>query len=240
MELRRQFLKGRRNTGLKRQFLGGKSFLSRSVLFSLVFCFISLPLSVSAAEDISLQEKLEGLNPQAKIAYLRYLLQEEGPDRDVYFQMGVYFQESSARDSALFYYRRCIQLDSSFVKAYVNMGVLFDVGGNISKAIEMYHKALDINEDDVLALSHAAFLHFQLGNYPIAQRYLLHALEVGQDSPQPHFYLAVFFWENKIYREAFVEWNKVIELAPESFLADRARENINILQSIFDFKDSYN
>ncbi len=210
-----------------------KLFLCRPVLLIFLFSLILLPVMAGGDDEISLREKLEGLNPRARIAYLRYLLREEGADPEVYFQMGVHFQEVSVNDSALYYYRRCIEADSLFFKAYVNMGVLYDQEGRVGKAVEMYQQALGIDQNDVLALSHAAFLHFRLKNYSTSSNYINRALELDPNSAQAHFYLAVMFWENRIYREAFREWSKVIELAPQSFLADRARENITILQSVF-------
>jgi cytochrome c-type biogenesis protein CcmH/NrfG len=56
------------------------------------------------------------------------------------------------------------------------------------------------------------------------------ALAIDSLDPQPHYYLAIFFWESGMFRESLVEWEKVVSCAPGSDLAGKARENIAILQ----------
>lgn len=184
-------------------------------------------------QDVSgmtLAEELKGLEPGPRIAYTRHLIREGRDDAEVFFQLAVAYHESSLPDSAIRYYGEAVGRDPDHFKSYVNLGVLYDDRGDLHKAEKNFLAAVRVNPDDVLANSHLAFMIFQQKRYDRAWVFLSKALELAPDHPQPMFYLAIFFWENKMFREALREWEKVVDVAPGSYLADRARENIVLLQ----------
>jgi tetratricopeptide (TPR) repeat protein len=202
-------------------------------------CLLAISLSVSApacplaaapsAQD-SLAQVLDGLAPGPRIAYLEYLLETRRDDPEVYFQLGVAFHEEEKTDSALFYYAKAAEISPHFSKAYVNMGVIFDGQNKRGEALRMFDLAIEANPNDLLAHAHAAFALFDAGEYEAADAQISKAIAIDSLAPQPHFYLAIFFWESGMFKESLVEWEKVVSYAPESDLAARAKENITILQ----------
>ncbi len=184
-----------------------------------------------SGEDIPLGAQLEGLAPDARIAYLRYLIRSGNEEADTYFQLGVAFHEIGEPDSAEVYYLKAIESSPDLSKAYVNLAVLFDEQGRKTAALAKFDQAIAINPDDLLALSHAAMMHFRLKHYDRSSDYIRRALAVDASSPQPHFYLAIFFWESGMYREAIREWQTVVDLDPESALAESAKKNITLVQN---------
>jgi tetratricopeptide (TPR) repeat protein len=182
---------------------------------------------------IPLAKAIEGLAPAPRIAYLEYLLKTETSDPEVYFQLGLAFYDAEKPDSALFYYAKAVALDPALSKAYVNMGVILDDQHRQSEATRMFEKAAEVNPRDVLAHAHAAYLLFDAGEYDGAWAHLSKALAIDSLDPQPHFYLAIFFWESGVFRESLVEFEKVVSLAPGSYLAKKAEENITVLQESF-------
>lgn len=192
---------------------------------------ILAPSSPRAGEEIPLSEQLGGLDPGARLAYVRHLISEGRDDAEVFFQAAVAFHEMGEVDSALHYYSYTIVKDPMSYKAYVNKGVLLDDMGDYPGALESFASAVAVKPDDVLAHSHLSFLLFENGDYHGAWSHLSKALEIDPEHPQVRFYLAIFFWESRIYREAIREWEKVIELEPDGFLAAKARENIVMLQN---------
>lgn len=220
-----------------RDALSGREYMMRfTVLLLASFILmegIGLPGAVSAQDEpMPLAEQLEGLEPGPRIAYLKHLLATGDGRAEVYFQLGVAFHEGSQPDSAITYYEKAIRTDPDSYKAFVNLGVLYDEKGEIATALENFSKAVHIKPRDVLANSHMAYLLFRKNVYDRAWEHLAIALEEGADHPQPHFYLAIFFWESRIFREAMVEWEKVVALSPDSYLAAKARENIMMMQSV--------
>jgi len=175
--------------------------------------------------------QMEGLAPEARIAYLRFLLGSGKKDAAAYFQLGVAFHESAEPDSAEYYYLQAIEVSPDLSKAYVNLAVLYDDQGKTTAALGKFEEAIAVNPEDLLALSHAALMHFQINHYSRASDYISRAIAADPDHPQPHFYLAIFFWESGMYREAVREWSMVVDLDPESQLAKRARENITLVQN---------
>ena len=149
---------------------------------------------------LSLAVQLDGLPPEARIAYLKYLISQGREDAEVSFQLAVSFHESGQADSAITWYDTTVK------------------------------RAVDLAPDNLLANSHLAFMLFRRREFESAWEYLSHALAIDPDHPQPHFYLAIFFWENRMYKEALEEWEKVTALDPDSYLGKKAEENIVILQ----------
>jgi tetratricopeptide (TPR) repeat protein len=200
-------------------------------------CFLLLagrqPVPSTATADtaaVTLSKELEGLAPEPRIAYLRYLLETRRDDPEVYFQLGVAFQEEDKGDSALHYYEKSVELDRRNSKAYVNMGVVLDAEHKPQDALQMFEQAIRVNPRDLLAQAHAASVLFDLADYESAWAHLSKALAIDSLDPQPHFDLAIFFWESGMYRESLVEWEKVVSLAPGSYLARKAEENINLIE----------
>lgn len=183
--------------------------------------------------DTALGRELEGLLPGPRIAYLSHLIQAGRADAEVYFQLGVAFQEAGKPDSAIYHYARSAALDTSCSKAYVNWGVALDEQGKSAEALGLFRRAVGANPNDLLAHAHAAFILFEERSYEPARQHLARAFAIDSLHPQPHFYLAVFFWESGMYREALKEWEQVARLAPGSYLASKARENMtHLLQAM--------
>ena len=184
-----------------------------------------------SAEEIPLSRQLEGLGPVPRLAYLRHLMGQGRRDAEVMFQAAVAFHEMGETDSALYYYDRAIEIDPSHFKSHVNKGVLYDDEGDYARAIKSFATATTLNPDDILAHSHLAFLLHQNGDHRAAWDHLEAALEIDPTHPQPRFYLAIFFWDAKMFLEAMREWETVMDLEPDGFLAAKARENIVMLQN---------
>jgi len=213
--------------------LSGRSLSICVVTIFIYFAFLGTARSENEGKKIvPLGEQLKGLDPYSKIAYLRYLVRSDSLNAEVFFQLGVAFQELEQADSAIYYYNRALEYDPGLSKALVNMGVIYSGKRLKAKALNMFERAIKVNPSDYLAYSHAAFLWFRLGNYERAMKQIREALKIAPREAQPHYYLAIFFWESGIYRESLVEWQKVIELEKGGDLAKEARENISLIQAV--------
>jgi tetratricopeptide (TPR) repeat protein len=190
----------------------------------------ALPQTASTTDQVPLAKALEGLAPGPRIAYLEYLLKAGSTDPEVYFQLGVAFYDGEKPDSALIYYAKAAALAPGLSKAYVNMGVLLDAQHRPQEALSMFEKGIEANPRDLLAHAHAAYLLFDDAQYETAWSHLSKAIAIDSLHPQPHYYLAIFFWKCGMFRESLVEWENVVRLAPGSEIAKKAEENITVLQ----------
>ena len=181
-------------------------------------------------EPMPLGKELEGLASGPRIAYLRYLLTSGRRDAEVFFQLGVAFYDAERIDSAMSYYAKAVAIDPQLSKAYVNMGVVLDEVHRSGEAAEMFEKAVEANPLDILAHSYLANLLLDAGQHEAASSHLSRAFAIDSLHPQPHFSLALFFWESGMFRESLVEWENVVRLAPASYLAKKAEENTAILR----------
>ena len=179
---------------------------------------------------LPLARQLDGLPPEACIAYLKHLISEGREDAEVSFQLAISFHGSGLVDSALAWYDMTVKRDPKQYKAFVNLGIIYDEQGLATQAERNFQIAVNLAPDDVLANSHLAYMLFRRREYESAWDYLSHALAIDPNHSQPHFYLAIFFWESRMYREALDEWENVMVLDPDSYLGKKAEENIVILQ----------
>lgn len=221
---------GRALNARESMFLQKVEFVLALVVLSFFLSLAAFALEVEPEGEVPLSEELEGLSPEARIAYLRYLLSSRGQDAEVHFQLAVAFHESDEADSALYHYQTALSIDPGMFKAYVNMGVLLDDRRRPDLALAMLRRALEIEPDDKLANAHTAYVLLMQKDFETAWRHLSRALRADSNDAQSRFYLAIFFYECGIYREALVEWEKVLELSPGSPLAREAERNISMLQ----------
>jgi tetratricopeptide (TPR) repeat protein len=199
---------------------------------------IALLMTASAAgsqtadrqRPMTLGEELEGLAPGPRIAYLRYLLAGGRRDAEVHFQLGVAFYDAGEIDSAMVHYANAVAIDPRLSKAYVNTGVILDEEHRSAEAARMFEKAVAVNPLDILAHCYLAGMLLDAGQHEAASDHLSKALAIDSLHPQPHFVLALFFWESGMFRESLIEWENVVRLAPAGYLAKKAEENIAILR----------
>ncbi|MBD3178738.1 MAG: tetratricopeptide repeat protein [Candidatus Latescibacteria bacterium] len=196
-----------------------------------LLALISFCTDAGGQEYIPLDQKLEGLGPEPRISYLRYLIGNQEADSRVFFHLGVAFHEMGRADSAIHYYQEAVREDSTMFKALVNLGVLYDEKGNMMKAVENYQAALKVRPQDVLASTQLGALYYRTEAYDTAIEYIRRALNSDRSHPQPHYYLGNYFADSGIYREAIREWEKVIELGPGTEAASRARKNIRTVRN---------
>jgi tetratricopeptide (TPR) repeat protein len=154
-------------------------------------------------------------------------------------------------DSAQFRFEQAVALDSTFVPALVNLGSLWDdkadqVGSGqnarqlreerLVEARRLYEKALEVDPTDEKAGCNLASLWLKKRQHNLAMDQLRKVLEFHPDSPLAHYNLAIMFAEEKMYREAIVEWEKASAADPEGDIGERSRENIKIVQDLITAK----
>ena len=135
---------------------------------------------------------------------------------------------------------RAIEKDPSNPKSYIIRGQARADKEDFDSAIKDYLWASEIapeTEKNVNDLIEEAYIKGGIsssdrGNYRSAVRYFKKYLESGSDNPDIYFYLGDAFMNLDNPREARKNLEKVIEIDPESEVAEDAREMLEALDEM--------
>jgi type IV pilus biogenesis/stability protein PilW len=103
-----------------------------------------------------------------------------------------------------------------------NLGVVYYEIQEYELSAHYFHKALDIKPDFVQALYGLAKTYVAMGRVPDAITRLEKAVSISSDSAGLYFELANTYALNQDYSKALSAYHKVVEIDPNSTLADRA------------------
>ena len=129
-------------------------------------------------------------------------------------------------DQAIFYYRKVINdiLYATPHFAYTGLGNAYYYKGDLQRSEKNYLQALKIKPDFVRALQGISETYIAMGRVPEAVEKLEKAVRLYPESAPLHFQLARAYQQALEFEKAYRSYQKVIELAPETGLADQAEE----------------
>ena len=129
-------------------------------------------------------------------------------------------------DQAIFYYRKVINdiLYATPHFAYTGMGNAYFYKGDLQRSEKNYQQALKIKPDFVRALQGISETYIAMGRLPEAVEKLEKAVRLVPESAPLHFQLARAYQMSLEFEKAYRSYLKVIELAPETGLAEQAED----------------
>jgi tetratricopeptide (TPR) repeat protein len=208
------------------------------ICIATMFCLMSVGGAAAGAAGEAPQRKASGdlverirdMTPEEQVDYLTKVKSEGENTPELQFLLGVALYSSGLIDSSEAFFRKAIEMDSTYSRAYVNLGIVLDSQRKDVEAEFMYKKALEIDPEDELAYCHLGFIYHSRGLYGEAIKYYLRALEVNPNSAQAHYNLGLAFADSRIFKEALSEWERVIELEPDGVLGQTAKENVDLIR----------
>ena len=203
----------------------------RAAVAAALLMAVILVSAVAADSLDDLKDRLDGMTPEEKIAYLDKLSEDGVDDARIHFFKGNAWFVLEQYDSAIVEFGRAVELDENYAKAWVNLGIVYDHTRKFPDARKAYARALQINPDDVLAHCHLGFNYYSAGKHDKAMWHYNKALEIDPGSAQAHYNLGLAFANAKIFNEALVEWRKVVELDPDGQLGNMAAENVELIKT---------
>jgi len=180
---------------------------------------------------------VDTMPPQRQLSYLEGLAAGGRSDAPLYFHIGNAYYAMEQLDSAVVYYGRAVEADSTNSKAWVNLGLAYDAQHQTDAARRSFEEALKVNAKDVLALCHLGFTYFSRGQVEEAIGYYQKALAIDPNSAQAHYNLGLAFADSKVFPEALREWQKVVELDPGGELGKTAAENVELIKTYMELGD---
>ena len=138
-------------------------------------------------------------------------------------------------DKAIFYYNQVIGdiLYATPHFTYSGLGNAYYYKGDLERSEKYYLEALKIKPEFVNALQGLAQTYIAMGRIPEAVEKLEKAVRKVPDSPGLHFQLAKAYRLALEFSKAYNSYRKVVELAPESQLADEAEQGAREVKALF-------
>ena len=129
-------------------------------------------------------------------------------------------------DQAILYYRKVINdiLYATPHFAYTGLGNAYFHKDDLQRSEKNYLQALSIKPDFTRALQGLSETYIAMGRVPEAVEKLEKAVRQAPESAPLHFQLARAYQLALEFGKAYRSYKKVIELAPETGLADQAEE----------------
>ena len=127
--------------------------------------------------------------------------------------------------------RDAIEADPGDAQAMASLANLLATEGDLSEAVDWYERALALDPGNArIRLDFATSLS-GAGNRPDAELQFRRVLELDPSSVEASFYLAELYreWQPARNEEAIGLYRRVVEAAPDSYLAGRAREELTRL-----------
>lgn len=195
---------------------------------------VSSPSS-AANETVSEMAK----DPKVELAEALALYAAAPTDPEATFRLGLARQAAGEPDSAKVVFERLLTQDPDNVKALVHHGLVLEELNQHAQAETEYRRAIELKPDDPLPyINLGSLLYFHSKKTYEAKVAFSKALELDPNSADARFNLGVLFADANLYREAEVEWKKVLELKKEGPAATLARENLERIRPLLQPADS--
>ena len=138
-------------------------------------------------------------------------------------------------DQAILYYKKVINdmLYATPHFAYAGLGNAYYYKGDLERSEENYKQALSIKPDFVSALQGISETYIAMGRVPEAVEKLEKAVRLLPENAALHFQLAQAYRLSLEFEKAHRSYLKVIQLAPETPLAEQAEEGANEVKKLF-------
>lgn len=138
-------------------------------------------------------------------------------------------------DQAIFYYKQVVGdiLYGTPHFGYTGLGNAYYYKGDLELSEKYYLEALKAKPGFTRALRGLAKTYIEMGRIPEAVAKLEKAVRKAPDSPPLHFELANAYQLALEFKKAYNSYRKVIDLAPETSLAEQAEVEARKVKTLF-------
>lgn len=137
-------------------------------------------------------------------------------DRDGLYLLGIVFQKREEFEKAIYYYRKCLEIDSNNSEILNNIGLSLMGMRLFEKAIEIFKIALEISPQDAKLHNNLAILFDYTGQFEQAIKTFFKAVEIETDYIDAYQNLAHTYSNLGEFEKAEYYNEKVLSLQPDS------------------------
>jgi tetratricopeptide (TPR) repeat protein len=161
---------------------------------------------------------------------LKKRLANNSKDYEAAYDLGKHHYAQGRRDQAEQAFRRVLEIKPEYVPALVELGLVLNESGKSEEALGQFDRALAVNPTDTGILCHKGQALYALQRREEAVRHYLQAIRLDPRGQIAHYWLGIAFADAGIYREAILEWQRVVEVDDGSELGRAAAEGIEVLK----------
>jgi tetratricopeptide (TPR) repeat protein len=144
------------------------------------------------------------------------------------FNRGTIYQSREDWDRAIYYYRRALENDDTFVQAFYNLGAVYRMNGDLDLAKDAYLNALQLRPDMVNARYNLAIVYWELKQYTAAEDQAGKVLEAEPENAYAHYVLGLIYaTDPRTHAAAREHYREFLRLAPEDAAAPMVEQWLN-------------
>ena len=172
-----------------------------------------MDMEINKAIELAFELQNEGKLDQAEEIY-KEILEVQPSNIEVYYNLGMIFQDKLQFDKSLFYYRKALALDSNIVDAYFNIGTIFHNTGLFDNAITHYRKALELDPYSADINNNLGIVLKEKGQLDEAISYYRKALQINPNCADAFNNLGIVLKEKRQLDEAISYYRKALQVNP--------------------------
>lgn len=150
---------------------------------------------------------------------------------EAYLYLGRTYVSLKEWSKAIQTFRVALKYPNFIAPHYIHnaIGWAYYEKNEFQRSIEELQKAIRLKENYSIAYYNLGLSLVGIENFDEAIKKYKMAIKYQPDLVQAHYQLALIFMKNNMEKEAQAEFQKVIELAPDSKLAEDAKNYLNII-----------
>lgn len=203
---------------------------SRWIWISCLWLCGSLATGMPSSAQTGSRDEENKASPEEAERSLKRRLAANSGDYEAAYELAKLYYDQGNRDQTEKWFRRVLEIRPEYVPAMIQLGVVLNEAGKSEEALQQYDRALGINPRDAGILCHKGQALYALRRREEAVALYIEAIRISEDSQLAHYWLGIAFADAGIYREAIVEWQRVVNIDETSELGRAAAEGIEVLK----------
>lgn len=165
------------------------------------------------------------------ISHYKKAIAIKGRYYDAYFNLANVYAERNQYENAIETLKQALGKNPFMPSTYNNLGGIYSKTEQYDKAIEMYEYAIKLKPNYPETHNKLGMVYEKKSSYQQAIKHFKRAIEIKPAFPEPYFNLGnLYLGKLNEKRNAFLYFNKWLEMAPRHPASDMVREIIHKLE----------
>ena len=145
---------------------------------------------------------MKGIDQTKSIAELKNAISLYPNEKQIYFDLGSYFENEKIIDSAIIFYNKVLELDPNDRWTLNNLGYTYAENGNYTKSLEYLQKYIDVAPNEHNPYDSMGDVYFRMNEYTKSIEMYEKVIKISPFSLSAHTSLAANMIKMEKYRQA--------------------------------------